>query len=500
VANGSNATITWLPAQSCHSPITGYTVTGQPGNLVMNLPATATSATFSGLQTGVTYTFTVTAANAAGSDTLTAQWRCSSVSESATPGSPQPYGTLVAFSASASGCPHPLYKFWVLAPGSHSWQVLQAYSSTATANWDTSGLATGNYLYTVWVRDSSSTAASCNSLGCFDAYAPATNYTLTTNNCSSVSESATPASPQFPGTTVVFTASASGCSHPLYQFWTLAPGSSTWQIAQPYSSAATFSWNTSGLAPGNYLYTVWVRDSGSAGTSSNSLGRFDAYFPATAYTLATQACASVNESAAPPSTAATGTTVTFTATASGCSHPLYQFWTLAPGSTTWQIVQPYSTAASFNWDTTGRAAGTYRYTVLVRDSSSAGTSSNSLGNFDAYFPATAYTLTTQPCSSVSESAAPGSPQASGTSVTFTASASGCPHPLYQFWILAPGSTTWTIAQPYSSTATFTWNTTGLPAGTYRYTVWVRDASSGGTGSNSLGRFDAYFPATAYTLT
>ena len=102
--------------------------------------------------------------------------------------------------------------------------------------------------------------------------------------------------------------------------------------------------------------------------------------------------------------------------------------------------------------------------------------------------------------SVTESAAPASPQLPGTTVTFTAVASGCPNPLYQFWILAPGASTWTSLGAYSSTASYTWNTTGKPAGAYRYTVWVRDASSSGTNSNNLGSFDTYFPATTYTLT
>jgi hypothetical protein len=312
-----------------------------------------------------------------------------------------------------------------------------------------------------------------------------------------VTESAAPGSPQLSGSPITFTAGASGCAQPLYQFWVLAPGH-TWQIAQPYSSAATFPWNTSGLAVGNYLYTVWVRDSSSSGTGCNSLGCFDAYAPATTYTLTTQPCTSAGESAAPASPQLSGTAVTFTAGASGCPHPLYQFWILPPGSSTWQIAQPYSTSATFSWNTTGLAAGNYLYTVWARASGSTGTC-NSLGCFDTYAPATVYTLTTQPCSSVSESAAPASPQASGTTVTFTAIASGCPHPLYQFWVRAPGSSAWTIGQAYSANATFTWSTTGLAAGSYLYTVWVRGSGGTGTGSNSLGSFDAYSPATTYAL-
>jgi hypothetical protein len=60
----------WSPARSCHTPIAGYTVTAQPGNIVQNLPASATRATFTGLQNGVRYTFTITATNSDGQDSM----------------------------------------------------------------------------------------------------------------------------------------------------------------------------------------------------------------------------------------------------------------------------------------------------------------------------------------------------------------------------------------------------------------------------------------------
>ena len=148
------------------------------------------------------------------------------------------------------------------------------------------------------------------------------------------------------------------------------------------------------------------------------------------------------------------------------------------------IVQPYSTSATFNWNTTP-PAGTYLYSVWVRDNSSAAA-------YDVFVPGATYTLTSTTCASVTASAAPATPQAHGTTITITASALGCPNARYEFWILAPGGS-WTIAQAYSSTATFNWNTTGLPPGTYLHSVWVRDASSGAS-------YDAYLPGTAYTLT
>jgi N-acetylmuramoyl-L-alanine amidase len=473
----TSATVTWQTAQTCHSPITGYTVTGQPGNVTMSVPGSATSATFTGLQAGVNYTFAVTATNPDGNDTLTAHWRCSTATMGASPASPQPSGSTVQLSSTSAGCPNPLYQFWVLAPGSSTWTVAHAYSSNASLSWNTTGLVAGTYHLSVWARDTTSSGVLCGGLGCYDAFFPGITYTLTTTPCASATSSAAPASPSGSGTTVTFTPIASGCPHPLYEFWILAPGGS-WTIARPYSASAAFNWNTIGLAGGTYSYSVWARDSGSANS-------YEAFFPGTAYTLTTTTCASVTASAAPASPQGAGTTVTVTASASGCSNARFEFWTLAPGGS-WTVAQPYSAGATFNWNTTGAAAGTYYYSVWVRDASSGAA-------YDAYFPGTTYVITVTPCASVTASAAPASPQAHGTTITITGSASGCPNARYEFWILTPGSSTWTMVRAYSAGATFNWTTTGLPAGTYRYSVWVHDASS-------AAGYDAYFPGAAYTLT
>ena len=304
------------------------------------------------------------------------------------------------------------------------------------------------------------------------------SFNMNFTSCASVTASAAPPSPSSAGTVVTITASATGCTNPnpLYQFWTQAPGGS-WTIAQAYSTSATFNWNTTGLAAGVYHYSVWVRDSGSS-------AGYDAFFPGTAYTLTTTACTGVTASAAPAPPRDAGTIVTVTASASGCPNPRYEFWIMAPGGS-WTVTQAYSGSATFTWNTTS-PGGIYHYSVWARDASSA-------AGYDTYFPGTAYTLTTTPCTSVTASAAPASPQAAGTTVTITASASGCPSPRYEFWIQTPGSSTWTIAQAYTGSATFSWTTTGLPPGIYRYSVWVRDNSSGAA-------YDSFFPGTAYTLT
>jgi spore germination protein YaaH len=424
--------------------------------------------------------------------------RCSSVTDVAAPTSPQLSGTSVTFTATSSGCLNPLYEFWVLAPGSTTWKILQPYSTASTYTWNTTGLAPGNYLYTAWARDANSSGINCSSLGCNDSYMAAATYSLTRQPCTSVTDTPSPASPQLAGTTVTFTATSVGCPHPLYQFWILKAGSTTWQVVQPYSTSNTYAWNTAGLAAGAYMYTAWVRDASSAGIQCSSLGCNDAYFAAQTFKVGSP-CSSVSVSASPASPQLSGTAVAFSATSSACLHPLYQFWILPPGSTTWRVAQPWSTSSTYTWNTTGLAPGSYLYTVWAKDSTSPGLHCSYLGCNDAFMVASAYNLTRQPCTSVSETASPAGGAARGTAVTFTATASGCPHPLYQFWILKPGSTTWQVVQAYSTSNTYSWNTSGLPAGSYMYTVWVRDASSTGVKCSYLGCDDAYFPGTTYRL-
>jgi hypothetical protein len=390
---------------------------------------------------------------------------CSGLNVAITPASPANVASPVTITGTASGCPNPRYQFWTLAPGG-IWTIAQAYSSTATYAWKTAGLTAGAYRYSVWVRDAASPAA-------YDTYFPGAAYTLI-SPCTSATDSAAPASTSLTGTTITFTATAAGCPNPRYEFWVLA-GGGAWTIAQAYSTNATFTWKTTGLAAGTYRYSVWARD-------ASSSAAYDAYFPGAVYTLDSP-CTSANGSAAPASTSPAGTTVTFTGSAAGCPNPLYEFWILPP-SGGWTIAQAYSKTATFTWKTTGLVGGTYRYSVWTRDSTSAAA-------YDAYFPGAAYALVS-PCTSVNETAAPTSTAPKGTTVTLTASASGCPKPLYEFWILPPGGS-WTIKQAFSSSATFTWNTSGLAAGAYRYSVWARDAGS-------AAGYDAYFPGTGYGLT
>jgi spore germination protein YaaH len=392
---------------------------------------------------------------------------CTSASLSANPVSPQLSGTAIQLTASAATCANPRYEFWFLPPGG-TWRLVQGYSSTATFTWKTAGTPPGTYTFSVWARDASSTAT-------YDAYDSSLAYTLTTSPCTAVSLSYTPASPGALGVPVAVTGAATGCPNPSYQFWLLPPGGS-WTLVQGYSTNATYKWVTTGRSAGTYLFSVWARD-------ASSIAGYDAYDSSHNYALALVPCTAATASYAPASPASIGTPVTVTGSVTGCPNPLYEFWLLPPGGS-WTLVQGYGPTATYSWNTAGRAAGTYLFSVWARDAASSAA-------YDTYDSSHNYALTVTPCTAVSVSYGPAPPSSAGTPVTVTGTATGCPNPRYQFWLLPPGGT-WTLVQGYSASTTFNWSTTGRAPGSYLFSVWARDASS------SAG-YDAYDSSHYYAL-
>jgi hypothetical protein len=241
---------------------------------------------------------------------------------------------------------------------------VQDYSSSATFSWTTTGRAMGTYRFSVWARDASSPGANTTGLGTYDAFAGLA-HTLSPAVCSSVTESAAPTPPAASGTQVTITATASGCPSPLYQFLMLPQGSRTWQVVQGYSASATYRWNSTGALGGTEQFGVWVRDASSSAS-------YDTY-TSIPYTVTTPSCTTVTVSAAPASVAhGSGTHVTITGTASGCTsaNPRYEFWMRAASQSAWQLVQGYSTSATFDWNSTGAAPGTVYFGVWVKDAAS----------------------------------------------------------------------------------------------------------------------------------
>ena len=371
---------------------------------------------------------------------------CTSAGLSPDPASPQTPDATVTFTATSTGCTTPQYEFFVQPPGG-AWTAKSAYGA-ATFAWNTTGLAPGIYGVGVWVRSLGSTAR-------HESYWLGT-YTLTLPQCTAAGLSTVAVSPQAPGALVAWSGAAAGCTRAEYKYWRLVAGK--WTMQQDYSTSP-WSWNTTGLAAGIYQVGVWARQKGS--TKAYEAYGFDTF------ALRTGACTSADLSSNIAAPQTPGASITFTATSNSCTTPTYEFWVQALNGK-WSIKRGWG-AATWTWNTSGYAPGTYQVGVWVKQA-------GSKAAHDAYYIGS-YQLNVANCTSASISAAPASPQVPGTAITFTGTSTACSAPTYEFWILQPNATAWTIAKPYSTGTTFAWNTTGLAPGLYQLEVWARQTGS-----------------------
>jgi len=178
------------------------------------------------------------------------------------------------------------------------------------------------------------------------------------------------------------------------------------------------------------------------------------------------ACATASLSPSPAPSASVGSTVTLTASSTGCVNPRYAFWVQYPDSS-WHFAQDFG-GPTFSWNTAGLAAGTYTVHVWVNTE---GYSYDAIGSD---------TVSLTGCSSASLSPATTTAQL-GATVAYTASSSGCANPRYAFWVLYPDAS-WHFVQDFGGSA-FNWSTVGLKAGAYTIHAWV---NTGGYAYDAIG--------------
>jgi len=312
------------------------------------------------LQTGVTYAVALTVNNVpyTWSFTVGNFPACTALptgpgataSLAADKASPQPSGSTVTFTASSNGCSNPEYRYYVQAPGA-PWKLARDYGP-ATFQWNTTGLATGTYNVDVWVHQKGSgTPYEAYSLMPFVLANPlaCTGTTLTSNK----------ASPQQTGTVITMTAATTVCPQPSYRFYIKRPNG-IWYLMRDYG-AATWAWNSAGEAPGTYLVNAWVRQSGTQAA-------YEDFHYLTFVLSPAAACANATLTSDKASPQALGTVVTFTATATGCSEPVFLFYIRRPNGT-WYIARNYG-ASTFAWNTAGQTAGAYSVDVWIRQNGS----------------------------------------------------------------------------------------------------------------------------------
>lgn len=262
---------------------------------------------------------------------------------------PQPVGASINFIATAAGPAIPHFR-WFVFDGA-VWYVAQDWSPLSSFTW-TPTVANQNYQIGVKVRPSTSGADPTDPAASGAIAFPITSALAVT----SLSASAPP--PQAVNTTITFTAAAAGGVAPHEYKWLVSDGSG-WTVAQHWSASNTFTWRPT-TANANYSVGVWVRSAGNpidapenpnAGTSM-------------AYAISGGNAVSVTSlTANKPSPQAAGTTVAFTATATGASAYQYKWW-LYDGAT-WTVAQEWASTNRLTW--TPSATGSYQVLVRARN-------------------------------------------------------------------------------------------------------------------------------------
>jgi hypothetical protein len=145
-----------------------------------------------------------------------------------------------------------------------------------------------------------------------------------------------------------------------YQFWVYTGATTQWSLAQAYGPLKTFTWVPG--PSGTYGIEVRARQVGSS--APFELSRASDLLQISQGPAFAQ---SLTSSLALPVKA--GTTVTWTATASGGTAALeYQFW--RQDGSTWILAQDYSPLNSYTWFTTAASVGSHQIQVRVRSTGS----------------------------------------------------------------------------------------------------------------------------------
>jgi hypothetical protein len=369
--------------------------------------------------------------------------------------SPRIVGTSIMFTAAATGGKAPYQFKWWVNDGS-SWRVAQDWGTSATFNWVPT--TAGDYVVAVWARNNGATGNASEALA---QVAYKITSTAPVNPLSISSLTSNVASPQVAGSTITFNAVATG-GQASYQFkWWVYDGAS-WKVAQNWSSSATLTWRPTA---GDYMVAVWARNSGVTVEASQAMAQMF-YTITNAPTPPPPAPLALSLTSNATSPSMLGTTVTFSATATGGTAP-YQFkWWIFDGSA-WRVGQEWSTSSTFNWRPT--IAGDYLVAVWGRSNGVTKNASEALAQ-------TAYTIVTTaptpPLAITSFTSNLASPQAAGTTVTFSTTATGGKAP-YEFkWWVFDGET-WKVGHNWSSNATFNWRPN--KSGRYIVAVWARNA-------------------------
>jgi hypothetical protein len=378
-------------------------------------------------------------------------------------------GVSVNVSAVAT-CPiglSPSYCFAYAPTNTTNYTYLTNWGTTTSTVWNTTSLPGGPYDVLVFVRTSTASTG-------YDSVLKKTISVDAPPPCSVDTLTSSPNGPVAVATPISVTAAGhcpSGAT-PNYRFAYAPAGTTSYTYFTTWGAAASVTWDTAGVAQGNYDIVAFVRPSASTGTYDGLKTK--------AVELRNQ-CTSGTLSIDPPEH---GTVLTLTGGASTCSDPRYSYFYSTYPATTWTpIGSPWVTGA-VSWNTISITPATYLIKVEVAE----------LGFVTGDTSATVSHAVGPSCYAVSEPGdyTGGHPQPAGESYSFASVATCDPGlvPEYSFYYappdgefqLFPGTDWQSSGDALLDTSGF--ESTGMGFAIYAVQVRVRAVGHGGSGEAS----------------
>jgi hypothetical protein len=407
-------------------------------------------------------------------------------------------GTTITWTASAtsSNTASLRYAFFRRRSGTSTWSPsvnAPTWQTSNVSSWTTTSSDAGDWDTYVWVKDAY-TPPSMNTYG----YAAGFNTggvrvvtPITYLSCSANLSGA------YHGTTFTWSANVSGgdASTLRYALLRRKVGTSTWipsQSSPSWQSGSSFSWTPSSSETGSWEISIWVKD-GTTASNANTYGYALSCNPGTLLVLNPPTVSGTSS----PSQSIYGTTISWTATASGGDSGSYRYaifrrragtsaWTPDVNSPSWQ------TSRTFSWTPTSADVGTWEIFIWVKDAYTP-SNMNTYGHAAWYNAGNVEVVAPPPV----DLTGTGSPSTSpvGTTISWTATATGGIPGTYQYALFRrkAGTSSWTpdvSAPAWQSSRTMTWTPGPNDVGTWEIIIWVKDASTT-PGQNGYGYADYY---------
>ena len=275
-------------------------------------------------------------------------------------------------------------------------------------------------------------------------------------------------SPQPSGTTVQWTAGATGGVAPYSYMWWLYDGSA-WIALSGWTSSATYTWApaAAGVA---YQIGVWVKSAGAPDTEK-AIGVAFAIYPASAPTAPAKVTSLTlaSDLAAPQRV---GTTVRWTAAATGGTAPHSYKWWIYDGAT-WAPVSGWTSSATWSW-APATSNDAYQIGVWVKSAGNATDDAEKAAGVPFAISPAPPAATVTGLTLTPNLAAPEPP---GVTVHWDATATGGTPPYSYMWWVFDGAT-WAAVSGWTTSASYAW-TPATANSAFQVGVWVKSAGNSG---------------------